>query len=155
MAFFDDLTKKVSKASQTTIQKTQNMAEVVKLNSQVSDEEKKMKELNAQIGALYVSKYKDAPEADFAALVEAVKEAEAKIAEYKDRIIELKGAGKCPTCGAEVANEAGFCSTCGTPIVKAEPAEPEFEGSFCTTCGAKVRAGSKFCTSCGAPMEAE
>ena len=75
MAFFDDLTKKVWKASQTTIQKTQNMAEIVKLNSQVSDEEKKMKELNTQIGALYVSKYKDAPEADFAALVEAVKEA--------------------------------------------------------------------------------
>lgn len=150
MAFFDDLSKKFSEASQSTIQKTQNMAESVKLNSMISDEEKKIKELCTQIGKLYVSKYKETPDDDFLTLVEEVKEAEAKITQYKDRIIELKGAGKCPNCGAEIANDAVFCSSCGTAVPKNAPAEPE--GAFCSACGAKVRPGSRFCTSCGTPM---
>ena len=53
MAFFDDLSKKLSQATQTTVQKAQEMAEVAKLNSMVNDEEKRIESAYSQIGKTY------------------------------------------------------------------------------------------------------
>ena len=152
MAFFDDLGKKLSDAGQTTIQKTKNLAEIARLNSSISDEERKIRNAYEQIGKQYVAVYGSCPEETFKGLVETIKESEGKIVEYKHNISVIKGVTKCPKCGAEVDNKATFCSSCGNEMAKAEPTQTEAsvaDEKVCRACGARVAAGCKFCTSCG------
>lgn len=123
MSFFDDLGKKISQAGQTAVQKTKEMADVAKLNSAVSDEEKRIEDSYKEIGKLYVSLHAADHEADFDAYFSAIHEAENKIKEYRQQLKEIKGVVKCEKCGAEVAKDAAFCSSCGAPMPKEAPAE--------------------------------
>lgn len=123
MSFFDDLGKKISQAGQTAVQKTKEMADVAKLNSAVSDEEKRIEDSYKEIGKLYVSLHTADHEADFDAYFSAIQEAENKIKEYRQQLKEIKGVVKCEKCGAEVAKDAAFCSSCGAPMPKETPAE--------------------------------
>ena len=150
MAFFDDLGKKISQASQSAVQKTKDITEIAKYNSAISDEEKKIAGLYSEIGKLYVSLYKDAPASEFAALVEGIKASEETIAKYKDQIKDIKGILTCTSCGAEIPTGSAFCSSCGTaaPVVEAPV------GPVCSNCGAALTEGSAFCTSCGASVSA-
>ena len=34
----------------------------------------------------------------------------------KTQLMNLKGAKKCPNCGAEVGEDASFCASCGTKL---------------------------------------
>ena len=114
MSFFDDLGKKLSQAGQTAVQKTKEMADIAKLNSAISDEEKRIDDNYLQIGKLYVS------------LHDAEHEAEGKIKGYRQQIKDIKGIVKCEKCGAEVSKDAAFCSACGAPMPKEEPVvEPQ------------------------------
>lgn len=154
MSFINEFGKKISDAGQTTIQKTKNLADIAKLNSSISDEEKKISDTYAQIGKQYFSMYADNPEESFKAFVDAIKVSEGKIVEYQNNIKQIKGVAQCPKCGAEVESGALFCSTCGAAMPK--PVEPEPESAkpviYCTACGTAVAVGSKFCTCCGNPM---
>ena len=42
MAFFDELGKKVSEAGQKTLQKTKELSDTARLNSMLSDEERRI-----------------------------------------------------------------------------------------------------------------
>ncbi len=126
MSFFDDLGKKLSQAGQTAVQKTKEMADVAKLNSAISDEEKRIDDNYLQIGKLYVSLHDAEHEADFDAFIAAIHEAEGKIKGYRQQIKDIKGIVKCEKCGAEVSKDAAFCSACGAPMPKEEPVvEPQ------------------------------
>lgn len=121
MSFFDDLEKKINKAGKTAVQKTKEMANVAKLNSTISDEEKRIDDNYLQIGKLYVSLHDAEHEADFDAFIAAIHESEGKIKEFKQQIKDIKGIVKCEKCGAEVSKDAAFCSACGAPMPKEEP----------------------------------
>lgn len=123
MAFFDDLTKKISQAGQTAVQKTKEMADIAKLNSSVSDEERKIEDSYREIGKLYVSLRGESPEVDFAALIAAIRDSEGKIAGYRQQIKDIKGVVCCEKCGAEVSQNAAFCSACGAPMPVVKPVE--------------------------------
>ena len=151
MALFDNISKKISDAGQITIQKTKNIAEVAKINSMISDEEKRISSFYEQIGKQYLSRYGENPEEAFKELVEAVKQAESKIKEYQSTLQELKGVSRCPKCGAEVPSDSLFCPTRGTKMQDSEAAAPEEK--HCTQCGAVIVPGNKFCTSCGKQVE--
>lgn len=151
MAFFDDLGKKISQAGQTAVQKTKEMADIAKLNSSISDEERKIENSYREIGKLYVALHDEEHEAAFAELISGVHDAEKKIAEFKQQIKDIKGVVCCEKCGAEVANNAAFCSACGAPMPVVKPVETE--GPKCGKCGAVLTPGTKFCTSCGNPVE--
>lgn len=125
MSFFDDLGKKLSQAGQTAAQKTKEIAETAKLNSQISDEEKKINELYLQIGKLYVSLHDENHEADFDELIKSIHESEDKVKEYRQQVKEIKGIVVCEKCGAEVSNGAAFCSACGAPMPVVSPVETE------------------------------
>lgn len=159
MAFFDNISKKISDAGQVTIQKTKTLADVAKFSSMISDEERKMNNTYMQIGKEYVQKYGEEPAEEFKELVDLLKESESKIKEYQENIKVLKGVTNCPECGAEVQNESLFCPKCGTKMpqveVVAEEAEETEEAvpKFCSKCGAAISAGSRFCVSCGNPVE--
>ena len=45
-----------------------------------------------------------------------IKEALEEIERMKLQILELKGARKCPDCGAEAADTAEYCSVCGAKL---------------------------------------
>jgi len=164
MAFFEDLGKKISDVSQSTMQKGKDFAEVQKLNSSISDEQKKINEALMQIGKLYYSKYKDNADADMVQYINAITEGEAKIEDYKKQIVVIKGVKPCPQCGADVTSTAAFCNSCGAKITAPEttteapapvaeaPTEEAPATVFCTNCGAKLNAGAAFCTSCGTKL---
>lgn len=124
MAFFDDLSKKLSQTSADVMKKTKDFADTTKLNSMISDEERKIQEAYRQIGKAYFDAHKDAPAAEMAEFVAQVIEAQEKIVQYNEEICQIKGVTKCPSCGAEIPQDAMFCGTCGTKMEpKAEPAE--------------------------------
>lgn len=152
MAFFDDIGKKLSDAGQSTVKKTQDMASIAKLNSQVAEEEKNQNRLFYQIGKLYFSKHQNDCEDEFVALVRSVIESEAKIKEYRHEISVIKGIVICPKCGGENAIGAMFCTSCGSDIPK--EASPMGDDEVkCPGCGQFVTKGVRFCTYCGKPMD--
>ena len=56
----------------------------------------------------------------------------------------------CPSCNADIADDAAFCSECGarTPAsVAGASAKPR----FCIQCGAELREDATFCGECGSP----
>ena len=154
MAFIDDLSSRISRTSQNAIQKTKSMAEVSRLNSQISEQEKRINNGFFQIGKLYYSLHGDSYEPDFATLVEAVKEAERAVEECRKQIRVLKGLRLCEVCGAENPLNGAFCSSCGTPLPPvAPPVAPN--QTICPACGAPVAKSVRFCTNCGQPMPME
>ncbi len=152
MAFFDDLSKKLSQASQSAVQKAKEMTDIARINGAISDEEKKINNSYYQIGKLYVSMHETDYEDNFAAVIAAIKESEAKICEYKQQLQDIKGVVRCEKCGAEVANNVAFCSACGAAMPKKAEAPSEDNAVKCEGCGAVISKNVRFCTSCGRPV---
>ena len=148
MAFFEDLGKKISETSQGVVQKTKDTAEVMRLNSAISDAEKKITAIYTKIGEIYCEKKADSAEPDFAELVAAVKELKVNINNYNEQINKLKGLIFCPNCNAALPPETIFCSLCGTRMPQ-ELSQPKADEKLCPSCGAPVKEGMAFCTSCG------
>ena len=151
MAFFDDMGKKLSQATQATAKKAKDLADISRLNGVISDEERIITNSYYQIGKLYVSLHGDNYEDDFETLVSTIKDSEQKIIEARSKIQEIKGVTKCEKCGAEVAMNMAFCSSCGSPM----PKNPTTAGENlikCTGCQQMVSKDMRFCTSCGKPM---
>lgn len=119
MAFFDDLGKKLSQAGQVTMQKTKEVSGVVKLNTMISDEEKRIKKAKAQIGELYVEMHPEDYDEAFKDMFHEIREAEKRIKEYESQKETLRGAVKCPKCGSSVAIGSAFCGYCGAPMEQA------------------------------------
>lgn len=152
MAFLNNFGKKASEATAKAVQKAQEFSEATRINSLISDEEKKINNIYYQIGKLYVSLHGADAEEEFIGMVGDIAEAERKISDYRKQIQELKGVQRCEKCGAEVAKDAAFCSSCGTPMPKAEETVIEDDCVKCESCGASVKRGMRFCTSCGKPL---
>ena len=165
MAFFDDISKKISKATQTVAQKTKDVTGVAKLNLSILEEEKKINKTYAEIGKLYVEKFADNADESMKELIATVKGAEDKISEYKEQIKEIKGVMVCEKCGAEVAANTAFCTACGnampvkesqTEAEQSETPQPEAEQSakkVCAICGVENEATSNFCIACGTKLD--
>ena len=177
MGFFDDFGKKISDASQGAIAKTKDFADVAKLNSNISDEERRINNAYQQIGKLYFEMHLEDFEDCFKDHFAAINESLGKIQDYRQQITNIKGVVKCPNCGAEVPKDSAFCSSCGTPVPKqdvpaaeavvvsapeAAPVETPVEEApaveapvekKCSSCGATLEDGALFCTNCGTKVE--
>lgn len=150
MAFFDQLGQKLSQTSQDAVKKTKDMAEVVRLNSAISEENKKIEAAYREIGKLYYEHCAGQEEAGpmFQSAVAVVQQAETSIREMKETIARLKGVQICPGCGSEVAIGALFCTNCGAKQPD-PPAPPVPEGGVCVSCGSPLTPGALFCNNCG------
>lgn len=146
MGFFDNVSKQVTTYSQKAVQKTKDVSEIMRINAEISDEEKKIDSLCLQIGKQYYSTHKDTPDGEFMELLDEITSSEKKICQYKKEIQDIKGIDICAKCGAEVPKGAMFCSSCGTSISDDE------KRVKCPSCGAIIKAGIRFCTSCGAAL---
>ena len=152
MAFLNDIGKKLSDAGQSTVQKTKDLADIAKLTSQISDEEKAIKANYALIGERYYEETKDHPAEPYVQYMDMITEAKNRISEYQNKMDELKGRGKCPNCGAAIAAEDLFCASCGHKLEKKE-SQPEPCEPVCPKCGNKLTARASFCIHCGTKIE--
>lgn len=151
MAFFDHLGRRASQATAKAVQKAQELSETTRLNTLISDEEKKIDNAYSQIGKLYVSLHRANPEEAFAGLVSSIAASEETIRRSRERIQDLRGVQRCTQCGAEIPIGVAFCSSCGNPAPRAEAPLPE--GSIqCEGCGSVIESGMRFCTVCGKPV---
>ena len=172
MAFFDDLSKKITDASTKTIQKGKDLTDVARLNSQISAEENRINTLYGMIGKQYVELHRKDAEDAFAGLVASVAEAEQNVAACRAKITELRAVPHCPNCGAELVKGAAFCGICGTPIPAAlvaapAPQQPVQAAPMAPAPAAPVEAPTtpvqsapaapavKFCPNCGVKMPAD
>ncbi len=161
MSFFDNL----KNASSEAIEKVKDATETTQLNSKISAEDKKIKNLYFEIGEKYASIHKDDFEEVFKEHFDKINECHAKIEEYKQQIEEIKGIRHCEKCGAEMPQESIFCSSCGTALPEKpkeetpEPEEkvkedPEKQKSFeCKECEAELLEGVLFCPHCGTKQD--
>ena len=155
MAFFDQLSSKLSQTSQSAVQKTKDMAEVVRLNSQISERERRTEQLYREIGKRYYEQCAGRNEELFREQVAELQSIEAEIREMRTAVQRLKGSKPCPACGAEQAAGALFCSVCGAKMPQEEPDSPTLAtgGPTCPACGAVMPEGTAFCTNCGTKLE--
>lgn len=151
MALWDSLGKKASETTAKAVQQARILSETAKLNSLISDEDKRINNYYYQIGKLYATIHQNDCEDDFKGMIAAIVESEQKIKEYRVQIHNIKGVVHCEKCGAEVAKGAAFCSSCGAEMPKIENSAVD-NTEKCSNCGAVVEKGMRFCTSCGKPM---
>lgn len=116
MSFFDEVGKKISSASQEAIAKTKDFADVAKLNSNISDEEHRITNAYTEIGKMYYESHLENFEECYGNQFSLIKDSMAKIEEYKQKIVDIKGVTKCPKCGAELTKDDVFCTACGTKV---------------------------------------
>ncbi len=145
MAFFDDISKKLSQAGQ----KSKDHSEVSRLSNQIANEERNVNNAYCQIGKLYLSMHPNDYEDDFTNMITYITEAEGRISEYQEQIKQIRGIVKCPVCNGDVMSGAAFCNFCGNPMPKSTVNEFSVK---CSNCGEFVDKNMRFCTSCGKPM---
>ena len=152
MAFFDSIGKTISEKGQVAVKKTKDFAEVTKINSLISDEERNINNNYFQIGKLYASMYSTDYGEEFKAFITSIKESEAKIVDYREKIQLIRGTVKCEKCGGEVSIESAFCNFCGSPMPKRVIEKKDENMVVCSNCGGTVKTGMRFCTHCGNAM---
>jgi uncharacterized protein Yka (UPF0111/DUF47 family) len=92
MAFFNEIGKKIGSAAGATASKAKELAEVTKLNSQISDQEKQIDKLYIEIGKQIYELDKDNAESPVKELCEKITEAQQTIATLKEKISDIKNA---------------------------------------------------------------
>lgn len=120
-----------------------------KLNNQISEKEKEINKLYAQIGQQYYFLHKEDAEPEMAAMVKAVSDAKDVILRNQERMDFANGVTTCPSCGKKVEITAQFCNGCGSRVPTPRRIIPTPEGNICIQCGALLKDGQKFCVGCG------
>ena len=113
MDFFNNLGKTLSEKSRDAAKKAKDMADIVRINGQISAEEDKVLKSYQAIGKAYYELHRQDEDDPFAGHFMEIEEAEAKIAQYKAEVQKLKGSSVCPSCGAEVKMGTLYCANCG------------------------------------------
>jgi len=152
MAFFGEIGKKISETTQSAVKGTKDFAEVTKLNSQISDEQKQIDNAYLQMGKLYYDRFATTTDdAEFAAFCTAINQNLAKISTLRAEIQKIKGIKKCTGCGAEVPMTTSFCGFCGfdTRTSTTEEVEAMDQTPRCSGCNKELTGGAAFCTGCG------
>lgn len=175
MAFWSDLGKKISDTTQSVVEKTKTSTDTMRLNGLISDEERNVQRIYAEIGRKYMELHGADGDPDFAGLMQEYQTSKAKMEEYRSQIRRNKHILICAGCGAEIPETVLYCTRCGAenPVGKrlaeeqrqreeAERAareadlqaaavpQTEPQPEFCARCGQPRTAGAMFCTFCGA-----
>ena len=115
MEFFEKLGDTIVNVGKDVTQKAKDVSGIAKLKLDIKSKEDFIKEQYIELGKIYYEMHKDEhteEQAHFGQIKEALEEIE----RMKLQILELKGARKCPDCGAEAADTAEYCSVCGAKL---------------------------------------
>lgn len=113
MDFFQKLGNTLSNTGKDIAKKTKDMSDISRLNHEITKQQEAIDRLYAQIGKLYFEKYSNSDYSDLKELCNSINEANTKIEEFKEEIVQIKGITKCPKCNSEISNSATFCGSCG------------------------------------------
>ena len=100
MAFWSDLGKKISDTTQSVVEKTKISTDTMRLNGLISDEERNVQRIYAEIGRKYMELHGADGDPDFAGLMQEYQTSKAKMEEYRSQIRRNKHLLICAGCGA-------------------------------------------------------
>ncbi len=124
---FEKISKTITDTGKAVSEKTKQVGEVAKLNAKIVSSEHTISDNYTLLGKYYYDNYKSNPDEAAVEYVNAITAASDAIEEMKAQLLSLKGAAKCPSCGAECPIENNFCGKCGAALEKPEPIVPEEE----------------------------
>lgn len=117
MAFFDNLSERLSGKGKEAADAAKKVAEIANLKSRISSAETEIKKNYRKIGEAYYEAYKSAEvTCEFEEYVQAIRDAKSTVEEYRRKINELKGDVECKGCGASIKAGSSFCPNCGTKV---------------------------------------
>ncbi|MDX9917791.1 MAG: hypothetical protein RBT15_07215 [Gudongella sp.] len=90
MAFLKNLGEKISGAAVDAADKAKEFADVTRLKNEIAGEEKKIQQSFVELGKLYFETIKDNTEGPGIEHCQAIRAAEAAIAELKEKIEQVK-----------------------------------------------------------------
>lgn len=127
--FFDKMKQSVGKGVATASVKSKEMLDSNKVKNQIESLQKQKKESIEELGNIVYTMYlKDAIDeatirqksALITGIEEQIKEKEEELRRIHERADKALGkqtaAGYCPSCGAEIYENAKFCGKCGSKI---------------------------------------
>lgn len=143
--------EKLSKLTHNAVTKSKYMAEITRINIEISNCESNVKQVLNEIGKYVVDNnlLQDVPEIQDK--VAKVNELKATIAANQATVEALRKANICPNCGASLDADVNFCPKCGAvrnpvPIPGIQPAKP---AAVCPKCGTALENNEMFCPNCG------
>ena len=150
MAFFEQIGKHLTDASQNVAQQTKNIADVSKMNSAISEREKRILQLYSLIGQSYYDRHKNDCLAEEMDKIVEINALFSEISDFREKIKQIKGVTKCQNCGADVPADASFCNACGTKVIRfTESYVKETRERRCPACNTVVDKDNLFCNNCG------
>ena len=164
MGFFEDASKKIETAFNTTSSKAKDYTEKRKLENNIRSIENSKKSYFAKIGEMIYQANEAGEEAPgFEDILDIIRDLDHQIEEKKERIEALNDQFVCSTCGRTIPNTSKFCPYCGAipgaeqnvkadeTVVDADYVEAETKGAADAAegAGAAEEAKMKLCPSCG------
>ncbi len=154
MDFFEQIGKKLTNVGQGVAQQTKNFADVGKLNSEISEKEKRISQLYLLIGRLYYERHKKDFDAEEQQKIDEINQLYRDIMQCQEKIKQINGVVKCKNCGADVPIQSMYCGSCGSRVVFEDTQETIAEPSrVCPDCHMPVGKENLFCEHCGAKLE--
>lgn len=143
----------VGRFAQNAVSKSKEMAEITRLNMEISNQEQRLRELYGQLGQYLVENPDLVPadRQDAQALLQEVAQVKAGIEASKATLLEVRNVNICPGCGAEVSRSSKFCPSCGAQMDRSVM-ERLSQAPVCPSCGAELEPGAAFCGNCGAKL---
>jgi hypothetical protein len=127
MDFFDKMSETITNTSKDVAKKAKELAEITSLNSKISSQEEVIRRYYINIGKTYYQNFKENPDNQFSEDIEKISAANDQIAEFKNKIQEIKGVKTCTACSTNIPKESAFCPNCGASASSSNSGASETE----------------------------
>lgn len=144
----------MSRMAQSAVAKSKEMAEITRLNMEISNLEQKLRENYSKLGEYIIDNPALLAGGDDAVVVQicqAVAEIREKLEQDRQQILDIRNVNVCTNCGAEVSRASKFCDRCGTVMDRS--ALQQSARPVCPECGAEIDDEAAFCGNCGAKLK--
>lgn len=145
---------KLSRLTQNAVNKSKYMAEVTRINIEISNYESNLKQLLNEIGQYVVDNGLLQDHEAIREKLAHIAEVQGKIEADKELVENMRKANVCPNCGNPLEPDVNFCPKCGASrmpmpnmnTANTVSAQPQ---ATCPNCGTVLESGEAFCPNCG------
>lgn len=145
--------EKLGRVTQAAISKSKEMAEVTRLNVEISTYTQSMKDLYTQVGEYVINEGLLTEDEEVSNKRKKIEILQANIHADTDKVNEIKNINICPNCGSEVPRSSKFCDRCGTEMNREIIENGTENENVCKNCGVSLAEGAVFCGNCGSRQE--